>query len=244
MALPPANARVQPRLTATQLADYVAATTTLSQMAILRQAKFPGDAKPLIIQYQIIRKALASALTTPGGDARILGQVQHTLEQRRDDPSSRPLVVDDARRSLAVLEAFNQHRNQFDFGGARFEATDKPPSLVINGVEISVVPDAICISASKQGARVGQLFIRCAAGDKGEAAQGRRVESNAHLCTIAHMSTVANLSDKGTPYGPASMVIDVQRGKLYKGSSNTITRVRNIEASCAMIEAVWPKITQ
>ncbi len=214
----------------------------LSQLAILRQAKYPGEARALIVQYQIARKGIAAALMSPSQEARILASTRVALEQRRDDPSSSPFVADDARRSIETVDAFERQRNLFDLGGVQFSIAPRSDPLQVNGVEVSVVPDAVCTVSSRQGGRVGELFVRCAIGGQGEAAESRRIEANVHLATIAHMHAAANLEDLGTPYASASMVIDVPRGRLVRGPASIVNRTRNIEAACTMIAAIWPTI--
>lgn len=186
MARPPE--RIDPRLSAGQLADYLAATSMLSQMGILRAAKYPAEARPLVIQYQHARRAIASCMITPAQMNRIVAAAIVSLEQRRDDPASRPLVRDDARRSIEVIETFQRSVNELDLGGVRFEASpQRTEPLEINGVTISVASDAIAVANHRSGPRVGEVFIRCAIGQDGDAAENRRAEANSHLATIAHI---------------------------------------------------------
>lgn len=243
MALAPVDHRPQPRLSAGQLADYLAATSMLSQMGILRGAKYPTEARPLVIQYQHARKAIAGCLAAPGNANRIAAQAIVSLEQKQDDPASRPLIRDDARRSIEVIRAFQGTLNELGLGGIRFDLPPaRPPTLVINGVEISVFPDLIAHVPSRNGERVGSVFIRCTIGGDGDAAENRRADANIHLATIAHMHSVETLDSRGTPHSQASLVIDVPRVRVTRGPTNTTLRVRNIEAACSMIAAIWPTI--
>ena len=215
----------------------------LSQMGILRGAKYPTEARPLVIQYQHARRAIAGCLATPGDANRIAAQAIVSLEQKQDDPASRPLVRDDARRSIEVIRSFQATLNALGLGGIRFELPPaRPPSLSINGVEISVFPDLIARVSSRSGERIGEVFIRCTIGGDGDAAENRRADANAHLATIAHMHTVETLTALGTPHSQASLVVDVPRGRATKGPANTTLRVRNIEAACMMITAIWPTV--
>jgi len=215
----------------------------LSQIGILRGAKFPTEARPLIIQCQHAKKAISSCLTSPGDANRIAAQAIVSLEQRRDDPANRPLTRDDARRSIEVILAFQGALNALELGGTRFEQTPaRLPVLTINGVEISVFPDVIARVASRTGDRVGEVFIRCTIGGDGDAAENRRADANAHLATIAHMHSAENLTALGTPHSQASLVIDVPRARVTRGPANTTLRVRNIEAACSMIAAIWPTV--
>lgn len=241
MARPPE--RIEPRLSAAQLADYLAASTMLAQMGILRAAKNPAEARPIVIQYQHARRAIAGCLMTPGRANHIAADVILSLEQRRDDPANRPLMRDDARRSIDVIQTFQRSANTLDMAGVMFTAPpNRPPSLQINGVEVSVFPDAIAHTTVRGANRVGQVFIRCAIGGEAEAEANRRADANGHLATIAHMHAAANLAHLGTPHSQTSMVIDVPRARVTRGPANTTLRVRNIEAACAMIAAIWPRI--
>ena len=243
MARPPAIIRPVPRLSAAQLADYLAATSVLSQLGILRNAKYPGEARPLVIQYQHAKRGIAACLVTRENLNAIAAQAIVSLEQRRDDEANRPLIRDDARRSIEVIEIFQRSVNALDLANVRFEAAPaRTENIEINGVEVSVSSDATVLSSSRAGDRVGQLFIRCAIGIEGDAADNRRADANQHLATVAHLHSVATLGHRGTPHSPTSLVIDVPRERVVRGPVSTTLRVRNIEAACSMIAAVWPGI--
>ena len=243
MALSPA-ARPGPKLSASQLADYLVSPTPVGQMGILKQAKYPATGRPLVIQYQHARRAISACLQSRSTMNRIVADAVVSLEQRRDDPTNSPLVRDDAIRSIAVIETFQRGVNAFDIGNAIYEAPPNPSDpLFINGVEISVWPDAIARGTTRgDEVRVGEVFIRCTIGQTGDAAENRRSDANGHLATIAHMHAVQTYSDIATPYAPVSMVIDVPRGAVIRGTTNMARRVANIEMACSMIAAVWPMV--
>jgi len=236
--------RLAPRLSASQLADYLVAPTPLGQMGILRQAKNPGQNKPIIIQYQHAKRCISACLQTPTKINHIVARAVVSLEQRRDDPVSSPLVRDDAIRSIEVIQTFQRTINSLEIGAARFEAAPNPSAaLIISGVEVSVWPDAVALTAHRAGTtRVGEVFVRCTIGGSGEGAENRRAEANGHLATIAHMHTVEYLGHLGVAYAPSSMVIDVPRQIVVRGPASITRRVANIEAACAMIAAVWPSV--
>jgi hypothetical protein len=112
----------------------------------------------------------------------------------------------------------------------------------INGVEISVFPDVVASIQHKGDGRVGQVFIRCAIAKEGDIHENRRSAANGHLATIAHMHAMQYLTHLGMPHAPTSMVIDVPRQAIVRGSPNYAQRVANIEAACTMIAAIWPGI--
>jgi hypothetical protein len=237
------SSRALPKLSASQLADYLVAPTPTSQMGILRQAKNPGSSKPIIIQYQHARRGISACLQTPELINHLIAQAATNLEQRRDDTANGPLIRDDAQRSIDVLQTFQRSVNALNLWGAEYLPPPNPsPPLMIVGVEVSVWPDAMSLVWKGDEARVGEVFIRCTIGAAGDAAENRRAEANGHLATLAHMHTKQNLGDKGTPYAPASMVIDVPRSVVVTGPVNITRRVRNIEDACRMIAAVWPTL--
>lgn len=240
MARPPAQ-RVNPRLSASQLADYLSAATPVGQLGILRQAKNPGPSRPIIIQYHHARRTIAECLRDRGGLNRIVANSITNLEDRRDDGNNGPLVRDDAQRCIDVIEVFQRASNVLDVWGPEYREPRQPsPPLNINGVEISVAPDALVIDNRRE--RVGQAFIRCTIGTAGEAAENRRAEANVNLATIAHMHTRQYLEDLGQPHPQTSLVIDVSRENVFRAPANSARRIANIEAACAMIAAIWPTV--
>lgn len=242
MARPPAP-RPNARLSASQLADYLVAPTPIGQMGILRQAKYPGPNRPLIIQYQHAKKAIAECLRNRAAMPRIIAEAVVALEQRRDDPGSTPLVRDDAQRSIDVILQFQRSANNLDLWQASYdEAPARPATLNINGVEISVFPDALALSQARSDSRVGQVFIRCTIGQQGDAAENRRAEANSHLATIAHLHATHYLAHRGVPHAPTSIVLDVPRSQVVRGATNIARRIANIETACAMIAALWPTV--
>lgn len=210
-------------------------------MAILRQAKYPGEARPLIIQYQLARACISACLIEPESMNRTIAEAVASLEQRRDDEANRPLVREDARRCIEVIETFQRTVNGLNlWAGVRYERPPaRPASLPVSGVEISVFPDAV---AYRGGDRIGQAFVRCTIGGNNDNAENRRLEANGHLAVIAHMHAVAHMGDHGTPHAPTSMTIDVSRGRVVYGPASTTTRVRQIETVCHMISAIWPTV--
>lgn len=213
-------------------------------MGILRQAKYPGQSKPLIIQYQHARRGIAACLVSPEDLNRLVAATVVNLEQRRDDPSSSPLVHDDAVRSIEVIQTFQRTVNALNLWGARYEVAPQPsPSLMIGGVEVTVWPDAVARAPTRNGGdRIGEVFVRCAIGPSGESAENRRAEANGHLATIAHMHAAQHLTTLGVPHAPTSLVIDVPRGLVVNGPANTTRRVANIQTACTMIAAIWPTV--
>jgi hypothetical protein len=234
------NPRAHPRLSASQLADYLVAPTPTSQMGILRQAKYPGPSRPLVIQYQHACRGISACLQTPESVNRLVAAAVTNLEQRRDDTASGPLVRDDAQRSIEVIETFQRTVNALNLADAIYRAAPaQAQSLTIQGVEVMVFPDAIAEVQRGNELLVGEVFIRCTIGGAGEAAENRRAEANGYLVTIAHMHALQFHGHRGTPTSTVSRVIDVPRETVVRGTANPGRRIRNIEDGCRMIAAFW-----
>lgn len=213
----------------------------MAQLGILRQAKNPGPNRPIIIQYNHARRTIAECLRDRGAINRIVARSTAQLEARRDNGANGPLIRDDAQRCIDVISRFQLSANALDIWDLQYSEPRLPsPALNINGVEISVAPDAIVLDNRRQ--RVGQAFIRCTIGTGGDAAENRRQEANVQLATIAHMHTIQYLSDLGQPHPQTSIVIDVSRETVFRAPVNSARRIANIEAACAMIAAIWPAV--
>ncbi|MFN3620352.1 hypothetical protein [Sphingorhabdus sp.] len=242
MAVTPKQ-RVSPRLSASQLADYLVAATPIGQLGILRQAKNPASGKAMIIQYQLAKRAIAECLRNRSQINQIVAKAVMELEARRDNGANGPLVRDDAQRCIGVIQTFQQAQNQMDLWQHDYTEPNVPsPTMNIHGVEVSVFPDVVASIQHRGVDRVGQVFIRCMIGQTTDGAENRRAEANGHLATIAHMHTMQFLEHLGNPHAPTSMVIDVPRKSLVRGSVNYARRVANIETACKMIAAIWPTV--
>lgn len=195
----------------------------------------------MIIQYQLARAGIGACLIQPESMNQTVAQTIVSLDQRREDPANRPLVRDDARRCIEVIETFQRTVNALNlWAGVRYEAAPpRPTPLSISGVEISVFPDVI---AYRGGDRIGEAFIRCTIGGSNGSAENRRQEANSHLAVLAHMHSVNHLGHRGTPHCPTSMVLDVPRERVVYGPTSTTMRVRQVETACAMIAAIWPTV--
>jgi hypothetical protein len=197
----------------------------------------------MIIQYAHAKRAIAECLREPMSAHHCVARAIVELERRRDNGANGPLVRDDAQRCIDVIEQFQRAANELDLRAFAFaEPESRSPSLNINGVEVTVFPDAISTAEARDGMRVGEAFIRCTIGTPGDAAENRRSEANGYLATIAHLHSVQYLAHRGTPHAPTSMVIDVPRRTVTRGSPNFARRAANIDMACAMIAAVWPMI--
>jgi hypothetical protein len=240
--MPTSKTRIEPRLSAYQLAEFIIASEN-RKIRILEEAKHPPeDGSPKIPQYLIATDGIADFLASPHRDSAILVTLRERLEQRRDDANLKSYTRDDARRSLSMLDVFERTQNEL---GLKRLAFDPPaggvPPLLIHGVTVSVSPDLMVMGVRKKAECIGSCFIKLSQGTDGETAAEKRKEWYRLLAVLAHTFTHERLGHVGVAHPDLSMVIDVPRGECFH-ASGLIERGERIRNNCRFVKSMWRDI--
>jgi hypothetical protein len=236
---------VEPRISATKLAEYIVADPARKE-TILKNAK--RALKSIILQYGRVRHGLSESLVTGGISKDILqkyaaeAQADASRLKREEERWERAdtLRSADALIHLAtvtdqvVIENAKQiHRPQGGWG-----------RLLIEGVKVSVQPDLV-FSIEHRGIRkVGAIILNTAKTDTFtlERVSGR-FSIGDYLTVLVYRLLEERLKGSGTPLHSKCFAVDVFRKKVYSAPAAHKTLLKNIEAACRTIAALWPTIT-
>lgn len=244
MARSPIRERSSPTISANELAAYMVASE-VGREGIIQRARWQGAAA--VIRYRDARRAMVRFLADVHRSPQILLDARDRLEAQADDPAARPFTREDARASVAALDAFRAGLNEFGFGGLRFEA---PPTslspLDIEAVAVTVSLDLVVRATDRRrGDLVGGVLFRLSKGADGEtdAAAARRRDVGMYAATLVHMASAEQLSGFGAPSPSHCFSVDVQRRERHRASSQFLTREANLRAACRSIRRAWNDAT-
>ena len=222
------------------LALFMVSSET-ARIGIIRRSKFPQT--PPIIRYRDARAAVCAYLTDATRSVNHLMVAEQMLRQRIDDPSTSPLMRDDAAHSIDVLHAIQGMQNQlagYDFHTAPAQQN----ALQLGGMTVSVRADMLVHGASRGVEQIGSAVLRMTMDDAdSEVARNRRRNMGLYAATLARLHTDQNIGTNRTPVNRLCMSIDIQHGEVFVAPNSNTRRTNDLGSACQMIAAIWPTIT-
>jgi hypothetical protein len=164
------------------------------------------------------------------------------LSERGAEPNASSWVVDDSRRSIAVLQAFLSHGKLPELERHDFRTISGTfPHLMIDGVSVSVAISATVHRTARDGTKsVGGLSLFISKAMTASEGLDERAAVAALLC---HMFAEERLGHLGKPDHKLCLVMDVAAGRLYPAPKGQLMRRKNIALACAEIARAWPTVT-
>lgn len=220
-----------PSISVNKLAEFMSASPA-RQRQILKDRKYPTEFKGMY--YREATESISLVLARNLEDISSLANQKAALEQITTDK------VGTQRRIAAnidAIEGFEGMLDQVDLYAAAPELGEHAPEkLRFYGVEVSVRPEIVLKRDGRTGPLVGALklhFPRQFSLDEGGAGIVSAVlQEWCRTCMAEH----------GSPAGDMCGVIDVGARRTYPGVRATANRIRQVEAACQNIAALWPGI--
>jgi len=228
------NMRNSPRISVNKLAEYIVSRGT-RQRQILRDQKFPQDFK--VTYYKEAEEAVSACIASNFEDLTSVQRAITLLEQRS------PESVGLARRlskNVDALETFASMLDEIDLKGGVPELGQRfPPKLSIQNVEVSVRPEIVLRGTGRGGRQLlGAMKVHF------PRTFPLNQEAAGIISAIMQRYTRDCLARDGEePYGPYCSVIDVGSRRFYEGVRATNQRMREVEAECRNIAAIWSSIS-
>jgi hypothetical protein len=154
---------------------------------------------------------------------------------------AKPAKVGTQRRinaNIDALEAFEGMLDEIDFKSATPSLGERfPPKLSYWNVEISVRPEIILRAPGKNNSQligaVKLYFVRT---------YTLSDETAGYISAVLQEWCRNHMADEGIVSGPLCNVIDIGAKKVWPGVKATAARLKDIEAYCQNIAALWPTI--
>jgi hypothetical protein len=225
--------RSTPRISVNKLAEYIT-SRGIRQRQILRDQKFPQDFK--VTYYKEAEEAVSQCIASNFENILSLERALSILEQRSPDR------IGTARRiakNADAIEIFSGMLDDIDLRGGIPELGEQFPSrMTIQGVEISVRPEIILRGQARDGhALLGAMKVHF------PRTFPLNSDSAGVISAILQRYTRDCLvQNEEEPFAPYCSVVDVGSRRFYEGVRATINRMREVEAECRNIVAIWSSI--
>lgn len=226
MTYPVRNA---PRISMLKLAEYAVASAG-RRRTLLRDQRYPPTYK--VTPYSEAYSAISEALIC-GGDPKVLDAYIEDWSHRR---ATSDFQADSFKLCCAAAVAFKS----LLVGGAlaKYEFGDgvRDAYLDVGGVKVSIRPDALIT-----GPVDGALKLCFSKGSPLTADQGKRFGSASYAAAVLHQwvgTRVVEASPK------ACLVVDVFAGTVHRAPMHSVSRRRDLTASCEEISKLWISIKQ
>ena len=230
----------EPRITANELARYMVSGDT-GRIGIIRRAK--ESTTPMRTRYRDVRTSLCNALSDAAGERRILAEAKTRFEQRADDSALSEFRRDDAAKSLEVLKAYGEMRNQL----AGYDYSRPPtqqPSLVISNVEVPVTLDLLIQRSRNDIPEIGGVLLRLTQPDEDETenAAAKRRNMGLFAATLVRMHVEKHFAGNHSPAHQLCWSVDVQAREVHVAPRTFAQRVQAMESACMFIAAMWDHV--
>lgn len=229
MAKAPSKA---PRISVNKLCEFMTAKAA-RQRQILRDQKYPTDFKG--VYYKEATEAIAASVASNLENLKPVENAIKVLGQLTPDKIGTQRRI---AANMDALESFQLMLDAVDLKGANTRLGDQsPPRLTIYGVEISVRPEVVLTAIGKSNAPlVGALKLHF------PRTFSLTEDSAGYVSAILQEWCKHHLADEGAVNGSMCPVIDVGSHTVYPGVKATTARMKDVEAICQNIAALWPTI--
>jgi hypothetical protein len=222
----------KPRISVNKLAEFINAKAA-RQRQILRDQKFPTEFKGMY--YKEAAESIAVCIASNLENTSIIERTIALLEQQSPDKIGTQRRI---QSNIDALESFEAMLDEIDLKGAEPSLGDHaPPKLTIQNVEVSVRPDIILKGVGKaKQPLIGAVkfhFPRTFPLD----------DSAGYVSALLQEYAKTYLAGDGDAHGPYCPVLDIGSRKLHAGAKSTLARMKDIQAACRNIIALWPTIS-
>jgi len=225
-----------PRLSASQIAEYLSANAT-GRRRIITDAKYPPTM--LTVRYDDARDALRKHFTKKQPAKDVLGEALDLLNQKLSAGSQSDWWRTNHQLCRKAIEAFQTYEKGMGLSKVVFRLPNIGHSkLSISGVTVSVSLDLMTEVAESDGAtRVGGTIL---------CLWKTRVADIPHRCQamamLASQIVTESLKDGQACDSKLCMAVDVFGGKVYRAKTHQKQLLRTVEISCGEVATIWPSV--
>ncbi len=228
-----------PRISANQLAEYALASPSRRQI-ILRNARYAPTF--LVVRYSDARRSVCDFLADSARPMAKLHKAEASLKDRAKVADTK-FKENDALLSAEAVSSFadlmsKQRQSLKAFNKLTFQPIkEQVPKLPMCGVDVSVQIDLISKNIAKD--KCGGVLLQTS---KTISAKAWREEHSNYVASLIWLATSTYLKDHGTVDRSLCYTVDLFAKKAINAPSSYKTRVKNLEAACSEISALWDSI--
>jgi hypothetical protein len=229
----------EPRISANQLSEYALASPSRRQV-ILRNAKYAPTF--LVVRYSEARSSVCDFLKDGTRPVAKLHKSEADLKASAASAESK-FKENDALLSaeaVASFAAFVSDTKQYPkpFSNLTFcPLVGTMPKMSMSGVDVSVQMDLVSKNASKE--TCGGVLLQTS---KTISAKSWREEHSLYTTSLIWMASTQFLTGHGTVDRNLCYALDLFGKRAIKAPTSYKTRVKNLEAACSEIAAMWDNI--
>lgn len=247
---PKIKERVEPRITASSLAEFILAEPDRQDELLHNQRYKSGYVAPKHQQAMSVIRALCMDVRR---DWTAFEAGRSALISKSNGSTFTPSQREEAARCVETLDLFRNHAQPFGVAGTSF--FEGPPfnMLTVRDLPISVYAD-LSVGSSfpvEAGKRVGLIFIRpqklpdpgsCKTDEKKAERRAYRREILAYMLVLGDMMLRGNGVPDSSIDRKRFRGWDVRLGEEVQFPSDRVTRERRIEAAAGQIARLWETI--
>lgn len=223
-----------PHISVNKLAEFNEAKGA-RQRAILRDQKYPDGFKGLY--HREAAEAISLYLASHMEDLKPIDRAITLLEQKK------PEKIGAQRRVAANLDALESFSMLLDKIEARIKDVDltlgdqfSTQRLTLHGVDINVRPELLACRAGKTTPLCGAIKLHFPT-------TFPLNKNTAGLVSAVTQEWCKHYTpEKGSISGALCFVIDIGSQEVYDGVTSTVARMKEVDADCQNIAALWPTI--
>ena len=206
------------------------------QRTLLHQRKYPDPDFSAGTFHREALNAIQRYLTDGAIDERSLeNALQSLLQQTHSKIGARRRRDSNIER----LETFLEMLDHIDLQDAEVEEGPTTGRMTISSVSVSIRPEVVLRGHGQKGrSLIGAIKLHMSASSNyfNEEAAGYVSAAVQEFCKRSL------ISESEVVHAPYCQVIDVGGGRVYPGVKATRQRMKDIQAACQNISALWPSI--
>jgi len=235
----------EPRISINKLADYLQTSSVTKRRSILYNQKFPQKSEFKTLWYdeakRPIKKSLLNADLKVTAITKMIDKIEKELIEFRAHFPELPKEIlkhkNKIQKKESCLEALNNFlENMYFLENYRSHAfsNDSAPGFVeINGVRVSVDPDAIITGTIRKREFVGAIKLHFSKLIKLDKDMGKTVSS------LIYHYLKSNFENANSQH---CIVLDVMNGSTFTASASYSKKIKEVEVACDEIRILWPTI--
>lgn len=223
----------QPHISLNKLSEYLITAHAARRQKILFDQKFPQDM--IVIQYRRFKEPALAFLESDGNDELAL---LDAISRLRAVSTGTDHNISDAARTADALERFLRLSPKLLEPGYVFQRPPDGNPLSIAGVRVSVTPDAL-ITREHRGRKLAGVLKFHHVKDP---TKRLAVDGGEFAATLMYQWLGQNCPTGYTPDRKLCLHVETWHDSVVTAPAAYVRRMRDVEAACDEIAAIWPNL--